>query len=467
MAEAPAASFRPEVSNKPTGLRERIQSKGRSLEAKRSQREAKARKRELRAPIPKTTVDALQAGRKKNGLGLNIQEDTRFKTMVQEQEDKMLRNSSLAKELGSGKLGPSQKAEAFDLAYAKFSTDHPDTAEKYARDGIHLVGPDKKGNYRVDVAADPFWRATQEQARVLRAQGNIDGAKQIIVDFATKYPTKAELYGANGARELEEVGGRDRSRTPDANVSATSVPATYDVGRTVSFTEQAQVTKSELDRMSALAKTDPNSLRAKDLNELKSLQLKHAQGITEARRLDTKLRIPNGPPLKPEELAALEPYEDYLNAQNADKSIATQQAVATGTPTAPDAQAKADQAKLEQAVRTQGAQIIGELKARGVDISTMSEKVAIERLRDKLITNPDGSTWQDDANTREYIHHAYVEQQKQLAEAVVANISQDQIDALVPGKKLTGADLLQLIAMLIATGAFATGKDAIASTKTS
>ncbi len=465
MAEAPAASFRPEAP-KPTGFRERMQAKVRSSEDKRSQREVKARKRELRAPIPKTTVDVLRAGRNKNGLGLNIQEDTRFKAMVAEQEAKMLRDPSLATELGGGSLGPSQKAEAIDLAYAKFSTDHPDTAEKYARDGIHLVGPDKKGNYRVDVSADPFWRATQEQARVLRAQGDIDGAKQIIVDFAAKYPTKAELYGANGARELEEAGGRDRTRTPDANVSATNVPASIDASKTLSFAEQAQATKSELDRMSALAKMDPNSLRAKDLNELKSLQLKHAQGITEARRLDKMLRIPNGPPLQPEELAALEPYEDYLKAQDADKTKATQQAVATGTPTTPDAQARADQAKLEQAIRTQGAQIIGELKARGVDISTMSEKVAIEMLRDKKITNPDGTEWQDDLNTRAYIHEAFVEQQKQQAEAAIATLPADTVDQIEKDRGIKKGGILALLLALMATGFILVGKDAAATVTT-
>ncbi len=478
MAEAPtsisAPSFRIE-SSKPAGKLERAKhyfsKEGRQeRRAKKTERmvqkqkERAAQKKYSQAEMQKMRYDRQQQG----GKYLNMTEHPTFARKRADLRAAALTGGSLQSEvLGNerGKLTPSEYAQIDEQAYEQFKQAHPDLIQQCKATDLYFTPPDKNGNQRIDFRADPWMRTVDAQAHA-----DPDQASQIYAQFCAECPDKAKVYALLGHKGLAaaipqaEAGRVAGDLTPDTSAATTGGTIAQE---TVNFQEQkANNTKAEIQKMVDQASADRSTLTARQLNELKQLEKKHAPMIVKARELMVRINDPAGEPLDDAELALLEPYEAFLKAETPDATVGNQTTVAAGTPTTPDAQARADQAKLEQAIRTQGAQIIGELKARGVDISTMSEKVAIEMLRDKKIANPDGSAWQDDANTREYIHHAYVEQQKQLAEAVVAKISQDQIDALVPGKKLTSADLLQLIAMLIATGAYTTGKDALTAAAT-
>lgn len=445
MAEAPAASFTRVEASKPMGMVEKVRSI-RLPEEKRAQREAKAREKELRAGIPKATIDSLKQERNKRGLGLNIQEDPRFKEMVKDQEDSMLQNPSLATELGGGILGPSQKAEAMSLAYAKFSTLHPDTAKQYARDGIHVTGPDKKGSYRIDTGADPFWRATQDQARVLRARGDLDGAKRVVDDFVRSNPSKAELYGANGVKELQKAReglaseAPTQPQAPEAPKTVTATTVLIESINSKSSTEQQVTAIQELTK-----KVESRTATFREQNQLKELMNANKQHIAEARELKRRLEDPNEPPLADADLKKLEEYAPLLTAIEAVPAAPT---VAVET----TAQKTAREAAEYQATR--GAQSMQELQGLGVDF-TKSEKEAMEALKSK--------NWTEDAETLKYIHAGFAEHQRLQAEAVVDKLPAETTNALVK-KGMDKKDILELILGLIAAGIVSVGQDALTST---
>lgn len=467
--EAPAPTFAAEAKPSKPAVRERIPVIRTIAEKTRQRRERKA-ERDARPKIPEAQLQQIKKDRERFVQpAINITEDKRFRAMVDAEKAKMAAaKGAIMPELNGGQappLSPGEIAQAQESAYEQFRKQYNDSAEQYAAQGVHFAeNPD--GTYSIAPREDVFYRSVLKAADEARITQGEEAAQAIFDQFADRYPVKAKLYSTHGEDRLKQSLARGTT-TPDARAPVAGQPRASEAAPvTVNFAEQkARETKAELTRMSELAQRGENSLRAKELNELKQLRLKHATGISEARRLDKMLRVPNGPPLGDEELAKLELYEDYLRAQDADKTVATQQAVASGALPAVDT---TQQIQKELAIRTLGKEAIAKLQACGIDFVTMGENQVQERLRDGLIKDPiTGNVWdKNNPDTIVYIHEAFVEQQKQQAEAAASRISQADIDSLVPGKNLTKADIFQIIAMLMATGALGVGRDALTATKT-
>ncbi len=450
---APTPTFKTETTPSKPQLREKIPGIRTLAEKGRQRNEKKAE----RAARPKYQESTLQSIRQKHEAGtrpiaLNLDEDKRFKNMVEAEEAALLqgRGQNITELTGVTALTPSDKAKAKADAYVKYVAAHEDSAKQYAADGFHFA-KNKDGTYSIDPKSDIFYITVIQDAQEARLTGG-DGAEQAVYDkFAKQYPNKAGIYATHGEQRLIDSLARTAT-TPDAGVVAKGAPASIDAGKTVSFAEQAEQTKRQLDRMVQLAKEDPSKLKAKDLNELKTLEAQHRQGIDEARRLNTLLRIPGNPALDPQDLAKLEPYEDYIMAQDADKTKAAQQAVATGAPTSVDT---TQQIQKEIAIRTLGKEAVVKLQACGIDFATMDEKQVMERLRDGMIKDPlTGNTWDaQNPDTVQYIREAFAEQQKQQAEVVMAKLAPAEVDALE--KKHKGDALgLALALLALAIGSF-------------
>lgn len=457
--ETPTPSFTPVDRTKSTG-REGFKNPF-SQEQRQARADRKAerlvQKRQERAARKKYSQSEMQQKRQERnqkGKYLNMTEHPSFARHRAELRAAALAGGNLQNEvLGNrrGELTPSQLAQIDAQAYELFKKDHPDLIQDCRANDLYFTPPDKDGNQKIDFRRDPWMSAVDAQA-----YANPENAAQIYAQFCAECPDKAKVYALLGHKELAKQVADMKARGPDSSAAVTgqtNVPESAPV--TVNLAEQKQ--KDDLAKygvLSAKEAKDPASMSFAEKNEMRQLKKDYEQQITAAQTLADEFDKDPTKILTPAELDMLEKYKNFLKTPE----------VTPAAGTAPTADAL--QAQNEKQKRDLGNEAIGKLKERGIDVSKMTQQEALDALKGRKITNPDGKPWEDDQQTQDYIRGAYAEQQKQQAEAAVDKLPAETTDALVK-KGMTKNDILELILGLIAAGVVSVGQDALTRTATS
>lgn len=439
MAEAP--SFRAEAP-KPRGIVEKVK-QIRSPEQKRNRRIEKAAERSKRS-VPEARITKMTADRQRAGRAMNLNEDQGFKLAVEQQKQAALKNGSLLGEVSGNtrQFSPTELADIESRAYQDFIKGNPNIDDYYRRNGLYFSKPDAKGNCAVDWQADPHMRAVDQRVQELRNGSSDTEANGVLDSFAKDCRDKAEMYAAAGHKGMKEaltrIGPRDVIATPGQTAPLEAAAVTKNIGEQLLITDIA--------RYADLSTRAPADMTFADRNEMRQLQKAHEPQITAAKQLADEFDKDPTKILTPDELASLEKYKAFLKTPDA--TVATQQAVATGTPTTPDAL----KAQTEQQKRTLGSEAIGKLKDRNIDITQMTEAQVLHALKDGAILDPNGDKWIDNLDTQAYIRGAFAEQQMQQAEATLATIPQASIDEIVADSGLKKEDILGILLAALASG---------------
>lgn len=448
-------SFQPETP-KPQGKVERAKQII-SLEKVRQRRETKKAER-AQYTVHESRVSKMDQDRKtKYGnlhRALNLHSDNNYSILVSQERQRFLTEQSLSSEMAGNqfrKITPTQEAGIQHRAYERFVKDQPHAAEYYRRQGLYFTKPDKDGNCRVDFRADPYMRTIDMQIQALQnsqVPADQTEARRLLDTFVKDAPEKARIYAAAGHKGLREAIQRmDASPMPTATQeSQPSTPKTPDAPVTIQSNRADQVR-----RIQALA-TKQGGLTFREQNELKTLRNYNAQEITDARALQKRLEDPNGKPLEEVEIAKLEAYAPLLSLPDAAP------AATASTPAETEAEKQARETKERVDQKILGLNAFTELTSKLGDLSGETEQGMLDKLTKGEIKNPDGSVWQDDAKTQEYIKAAFTE--KALLDATEAAIPQATRDKL----KQNGLNILELLLAMATAAALTEAQKAIAIT---
>ncbi|HNQ31185.1 MAG TPA: hypothetical protein PKG71_00455 [Candidatus Woesebacteria bacterium] len=424
------------------------------------ERRAKRATERARGKLSTTTLTELRNTRERGGKkrALNLHEDEKFKKLSIGEQAKIIQKK---KEMGdTTPLTPQQMAESDRKAYESFVQKDPHAAEYYRRLGLYVTKPDKDGNCRVDYRADPFMRSIDAQVQALKNSkdpSQISQADAMLDAFVRDAKQKAEIYAAAGHKGLREALKRvDASPTSISRSETQTTPSmpaeNANVAKPVEPTVQRIMTLS-----------NQGKLTYAEQHELKELQRNHKTLIEAAGHIRDQLNDPNAAPLTSAQLLTLEQYGPLLAMQesataNGQKQATPEAKPAGQTTTETEAERKARETKERVDQKILGLNAFTELTSKLGDLSGETEQGMLDKLTKGEIKNPDGSVWQDDAKTQEYIKAAFTE--KALLDATEAAIPQATRDKL----KQNGLNILELLLAMATAAALTEAQKAIAIT---